>query len=152
MLDSLFHTDPSYASLALRLALAVVIFPHGAQKVLGWFGGYGLKGTLGYFSSIGVPKALALLAIAAEFLGPIGLVLGLGTRVAALGIGAVMIVAALTQHRQNGFFMNWFGNQKGEGYEFHILAAAIALVLVLTGAGAFSLDLALSGQAAGFDI
>lgn len=134
-------------TLALRLILGLVILPHGAQKLLGWFGGYGFKGTMGFFTNtVGVPYIFGLLAIIAEFFGPFGLFTGLLTRPAALGIGAVMITAAFTSHRRNGFFMNWFGNQEGEGYEYFILAAGISAVLVLTGGGGWSLDYLLSAR------
>jgi putative oxidoreductase len=136
----LFATDGTLVPLVLRLSLAVVMFPHGAQKVLGWFGGHGLRGTIGYFGSQGIPMPLALLAIAAEFLGPLGLVLGLLTRVAAFGIACVMVVAVLTVHRKVGFFMNWQGTQTGEGFEYHVLALAIALALIIGGAGRWSVD------------
>jgi putative oxidoreductase len=125
--------------LILRLTLAAVMFPHGAQKVLGWFGGYGFRGTMAYFTKSGFPPALAFLAITAEFLGPFGLALGLLTRVAALGIATVML-GALLVHRRYGFFMNWFGAQQGEGVEYHILALSLALALVIGGAGTWSLD------------
>ena len=131
----LLSTDPSLIQLLLRWTLAIVIFPHGAQKALGWFGGNGFKGTMAYFNK-SFPAPLGLLAIAAEFLGPIGLAIGLLTRVAAFGIACVMVVAVLTTHTQHGFFMNWYGNQKGEGFEFHLLALGIALALILGGAGA----------------
>lgn len=140
MLEWLFQTDSGVAGLILRLTLAVVMFPHGAQKVLGWFGGYGFKGTMKYFTDSGIPAVLALLDIAAEFLGPLGLVVGLLTRVAAFGIGCVMIVAIATTHWQHGFFINWYGNQKGEGFEYHLLVLGIALTLMIVGAGAWSLD------------
>ena len=136
----LFVTDGTLIPLVLRLTLAVVMFPHGAQKALGWFGGHGLRGTLGYFGSQGIPLPLALLVIAAEFLGPLGLVLGLLTRVAAFGIACVMVVAILTVHAKIGFFMNWQGNQKGEGFELHLLALGIALALIIGGAGLWSVD------------
>ena len=136
----LFHTDGTWIPLVLRLALAAVIFPHGAQKLLGWFGGYGFKGTMGYFTSSGIPAPLALLAIIAEFFGSLGLALGLLTRVAAFGIACVMVVAIFKVHVPNGFFMNWYGNQKGEGFEFHLLAIGLALALILGGAGLWSLD------------
>jgi putative oxidoreductase len=128
-------------TLVLRLVLGLVILPHGAQKLLGWFGGYGLRGTMAFFTqTMGIPAALALLAIIAEFFGALALLVGLLTRPAALGIGAVMVVAALTSHLRYGFFMNWFGAQQGEGFEFHLLAAGIALALLITGGGAWSLD------------
>jgi putative oxidoreductase len=136
----LFATDGTLVPLVLRLTLAIVIFPHGAQKVLGWFGGHGLRGTLGFFGSQGIPLPLALLAIAAEFLGSIGVAVGLLTRVAAFGIACVMVVAVLTVHAKVGFFMNWFGTQKGEGFEFHLLAIGIAVALIIGGAGRWSLD------------
>jgi putative oxidoreductase len=135
----LLSTEPSVMLLVLRWTLAVVIFPHGAQKALGWFGGHGLKGTMGYFSQK-FPAPLGLLAVTAEFLGPIGLAVGLLTRVAAFGIACVMIVAALSTHTPHGFFMNWTGKQKGEGFEFHVLALGIAVALILGGAGLWSLD------------
>src|SRR6266849_6557105 len=113
MLTWLCATDSSdVVPVVLRLTLAVVMFPHGAQKTLGWFGGHGFKGTMGFFMKSGIPGPLAFLAIMAEFLGPLGLAVGLLTRVAALGIGIVMLVA-ITVHRQHGFFMNWFGIQQG---------------------------------------
>lgn len=139
----LFQTDGTLVPLVLRLALAVVIFPHGAQKVLGWFGGHGLKGTVAFFRSQGLAAPLALLAIAAEFLGPLGLAVGLLTRVAALGIACVMLVAILRVHSRHGFFMNWSGKQPGEGFEFHLLALGIAVALIVGGAGLWSVDAAL---------
>ena len=139
-------TSPDRVAPVLRLVLAGVMFPHGAQKVLGWFGGYGLAGTMEMFTKgMGIPAVLAALAIAAEFLGPILLAAGLLTRVAAFGIGVVMVVAVATVHATNGFFMNWSGSQKGEGFEYHLLAFGIAAALVLRGGGAFSLDRRLAG-------
>ena len=141
MLDWLLRTDDSLSYLILRLALGIVFFPHGAQKMLGWFGGYGFSGTMQFFTQqMGIPAVFAFLAIMAEFLGSLALILGFGTRVAALGIAIVMVVAVLTTHLPHGFFMNWFGNQKGEGFEFHVLVIAIALVLGLKGAGLYSVD------------
>jgi putative oxidoreductase len=143
----LLETDANVVGLLLRCTLAVVMFPHGAQKVLGWFGGQGFKPTLQFFTSAGIPPLLALLALAAEFLGPLGLAVGLLTRLAAFGIGCVMLVAILTTHGPHGFFMNWYGNQKGEGFEYHLLAIGIALALIIMGGGAWSLDRALSTAA-----
>ena len=140
----LVATDGTLIPLLLRLTLAVVMFPHGAQKALGWFGGHGLSGTLKFFGSQGIPMPLALLAVAAEFLGPLGLALGLLTRVAAFGVACVMLVAILTVHGKVGFFMNWQGNQKGEGFEFHLLALGIAVALIIGGAGLWSIDAAIA--------
>jgi putative oxidoreductase len=143
-LNSLLHTDSGVAGLILRLTLAVVMFPHGAQKAPGWYGGYGFRGTMKFFTDSGIPAVFGLLAIAAEFLGSIGLAIGLLTRVAAFGIACVMVVAVVTTHWQHGFFMNWYGNQKGEGFEFHLLALGIAITLMIIGAGIWSLDSALA--------
>ncbi|ALC14873.1 putative membrane protein YphA, DoxX/SURF4 family [Desulfuromonas soudanensis] len=141
MLGKLMNTGEGTAPLVLRVMLGLVFFPHGAQKVLGWFGGHGLSGTLDFFTqTMGVPLILALLVIAAEFLGALGLIVGLLTRVAAFGIGCVMLGAIALVHWQNGFFMNWGGKQGGEGFEYHLLALAISLALMITGGGRFSLD------------
>lgn len=138
---AVLDTPPDYGSLVSRLALAAVIFPHGAQKALGWFGGFGFSGTMGFFTQqLHIPAPLAALAIAAEFLGPVALVLGLGGRVAALGIGVTMAVAAATVHVPHGFFMNWMGQQQGEGLEYFILAIGLALAVMIKGSGAWSLD------------
>ena len=142
----LFQTSGSAAGLILRLTLAVVMFPHGAQKVLGWFGGPGLTPTLQFFTSAGIPPVLAWLAIAAEFLGPLGLAVGLLTRLAALGIAGVMLGAIKMVHWQNGFFMNWSGTQQGEGFEYHLLALGMALALVIMGGGAASVDRSLTSS------
>jgi putative oxidoreductase len=144
MLGWLLQTDDSVVELILRLTLAVVIFPHGAQKVLGWFGGDGFKNTMQFFTSSGIPMGFALLAMVAEFLGPLGLAVGLLTRIAAFGIACVMLVAIVTVHWQHGFFMNWFGTQQGEGFEYHLLVLGIALALMIMGAGAWSVDGALA--------
>ena len=141
----LLQTDSGVVGFILRITLAVVMFPHGAQKVLGWFGGHGFRGTMKYFTDSGIPAVFARLAIAAEFLGSLGLAVGLLTRIAAFGIACVMLVAIVTVHWPNGFFMNWYGNQKGEGFEYHLLASGIAITLIIVGAGAWSLDGALVG-------
>jgi putative oxidoreductase len=122
--------------LILRLTLAVVVWPHGAQKALGLFGGYGIAATVnGLSGHLGVPAPLAYVVIAVEFLAPIALVLGVFTRLAALGIAIDMAVAAYMVHLPNGFFMNFAGNQKGEGIEYFIYAVGIALALVVAGSG-----------------
>jgi putative oxidoreductase len=126
---------------AQRALLGAVMFPHGAQKLLGWFGGYGFEGTMGFFTQqLGLPAPLALLVILAESIGALLLIAGLGTRLAAFGISAVMLGAVVTTHASNGFFMNWFGNQPGEGFEFHLLALALAVPLVIAGGGRYALD------------
>src|SRR4249920_706530 len=152
ILQWLFETDSSVVGLILRITLAVVMFPHGAQKVFGWFGGHGFRGTMKFFTSSGIPAILALLAIAAEFLGPLGLAVGLLTRVAALGIACVMLIAIVIVHWQHRFFMNWDGNQKGEGFEYHLLVLGIAISLIIAGAGSWSLDAALAGRTAAFSL
>jgi putative oxidoreductase len=147
MFRKLTATSDDPVMTILRLVLGVVFFFHGSQKVLGWFGGYGFSGTMNFFThNMGIPAVFAFLAIAAEFLGSLGLILGLLARVAASGIIVNMVMAILMVHRANGIFMNWSGNQKGEGYEYHLLAVAIGLAVVIRGAGAFSVD-RLIGQA-----
>jgi putative oxidoreductase len=147
MLEWLLQTDGGVVGLILRLTLAVVIFPHGAQKVFGWFGGDGFKNTLQFFTSSGIPTGFALLAIAAEFLGSLGLAVGFLTRVAAFGIACVMRVAIATVHWPHGFFMNWSGTQPGEGFEYHLLALGLAVAVMIMGGGAWSVDGALAGAA-----
>ena len=149
MFGRLVRTDGDAATAILRLVLGVVFFAHGAQKMLGWFGGYGFSATIGAFTKMmHIPAPLAFLAIAAEFFGGIGLIVGFLTRVAALGIWVTMAVAIGMVHRSFGFFMNWSGAQKGEGVEYHLLVLAMALFLMIRGAGAFSLDRAISSRAA----
>jgi len=145
MIRKLFSTDDSTATAILRMALGLVFFAHGAQKLLGWFGGFGFAGTMGYFTgTMHIPVPLAFLAIAAEFFGGLGLILGFLTRIAAFGIAVNMLVAIATVHGAFGFFMNWSGTQKGEGFEYHLLVLAITAFLMIRGAGAFSADRALS--------
>jgi len=146
MLKKLFNTDDDdVAAFVLRVLLGLVFFPHGMQKLTTMFGGYGFMGTLGFFTGkLGIPAVFAILAILAEGLGWMGLIAGLLTRVAAFGICVNMVVAVYMLHWQNGFFMNWFGNQKGEGFEYHILVIAIALALMIRGGGKWSVDKAIA--------
>jgi len=138
-------TTDTPALTALRLTLALVMFPHGAQKLLGWFGGYGFSGTMGFLtSSIGLPAPLAAAVIAIEFFAPLLLVAGFATRLAAAGITTIMIGAIVTVHAPNGFFMNWSGQQAGEGYEYHLLVIGMTLALMLAGGGRWSADRALT--------
>lgn len=141
MLERLVKTERDYVVLVLRLALGVMMLPHGSQKLLGWFGGYGFHNTMQFFTQqMGIPAVFAVLAILTEFFGGIGLITGLLGRVAALAVAVEMAVAVALVHIHVGFFMNWAGNQKGEGFEFHLLAVAIAMAVVARGSGAWSLD------------
>lgn len=125
----------------LRVTLGLVMFPHGAQKLLGWYGGFGFSGTMGMFTQkMGIPAVLAFLVIMAESFGSVCLIVGFLTRVAAFCIFCIMVVAIAMVHWQNGFFMNWSGKQPGEGFEYHLLAIGIALVLMIYGGGKGSID------------
>ncbi len=146
MFKKLISTSDDIVLTTLRLVLGVVLFAHGAQKVLGWFGGFGYQGTMAALTHFGVPPALILLIMAIEFFGGLGLIFGLLTRIPAFGVLCLMIGAIFMVHLPNGFFMNWYGNQKGEGFEFHLLAISIAAALLLRGAGPFSVDRTLSKQ------
>jgi putative oxidoreductase len=147
MLRKILATSNDWTLTVLRLVMGVVFFAHGSQKVLGWFGGYGFSATMGFFTHLmHIPAPFAFLAICAEFLGGIGLILGALGRIAAFGIACNMVIAVLMVHAPNGLFMNWTGQQKGEGFEYHLLALAIALVLMVKGSGAFSIDGALSAK------
>jgi len=135
-----FVDTPSDLTLTLiRVGLAIVFFPHGAQKALGWWGGFGFSATMDAFTPQYGP-VLAFLAIAAEFAGSLGLLLGLFGRVAAFGLLCNMLVAVFMVHSKFGFFMNWQNNHAGEGFEFHILAITMLLVILIRGSGAFSVD------------
>ena len=141
-----FDTNDSFGPLAGRLFLAGVMFPHGAQKLLGWFGGGGFSATMQGMTGMGLPAVIVFLVIVAEFFGSLGLITGFLTRVSALGITAVMLGAIASVHASNGFFMNWSGKQAGEGFEYHLLALGIALALLIRGGGLFSVDRALTGD------
>ena len=150
MLTWLIDTDGDWVLTIVRVVLGVVLFAHGAQKLLGWFGGQGFSVTVRTFrDQLGIPAPLACLAIAAEFFCGLGLIVGLLTRIAALGISITMVVAVLMVHLKYGFFLNWFGNKPGHGIEYHLVVIALALVVIVKGAGAFSFDSALSRHAAG---
>src|SRR5882724_5874839 len=137
----LFKTNNSFAPTLARLTLGIVMFPHGAQKALGLFGGYGFNGTMNFFTQqMHIPAVFAFLAIAAEFLGSLGLITGFLSRIAAFGIAVEMVVAVVMVHAANGFFMNWYGNQKGEGFEYHLLTFGVALIVMIYGAGKLSVD------------
>jgi putative oxidoreductase len=146
-LRKLLSTSNDFSVTIVRLVLGVVFFAHGAQKMLGWFGGHGFTGTMGFFTQqMHIPAPFAFLAICAEFFGGLGLIVGLLSRIAAFGIMCNMLVAIATVHVHNGFFMNWTGQQKGEGFEYHLVTLAALLIVLVKGAGAFSIDRALSGS------
>jgi len=140
-MKAFFQTDDSWAGLILRLTLGLVMLPHGAQKLLGWYGGFGFSGTMGFFTeTMHLPWLIALLVIIAEFFGSLGLLIGLLTRFTAASIGVIMLGAIATVHWPHGFFMNWAGKQAGEGFEYHLLVLGISLTLVIIGAGRWSVD------------
>jgi putative oxidoreductase len=145
-LAAFLSTTDSVVPTLLRVALGSVIFGHGLQKVFGWFGGYGIQGTLGFFASLGMPSVLGALVIVSDFAGSLALIAGLATRFSAAAALAVMLGAMLLVHLPNGFFMNWGGAPHGEGYEFHLLAMAMAASLMLTGGGRASVDGWLGGK------
>ena len=141
MLRDLVSTNPDWTLTIIRTLLGVVFFAHGAQKLLGWYGGPGLKETMRTMHDyLGLPLPLAFAAVATEFFGGLGLIVGLLSRVAAVGIGVTMLSAIVMVHGRNGLFMDWFGARKNHGYEYHLLAIALAVVLVAKGSGAVSLD------------
>ncbi|MBZ5728867.1 MAG: DoxX family protein [Acidobacteriia bacterium] len=140
MLKRLLATADSLPLTVVRLGLGITMFPHGAQKMMGWFGGQGFGATMGSFEHEGIPAVFAFLAIAAEFFGALGLILGFLSRIAAFGVLCTMVVAVGLVHGANGFFMNWAGTQKGEGFEYHVLAIALSVAVVIGGGGDFSVD------------
>lgn len=145
LLAQSFASTGGSAGLVLRATLGLVMFPHGAQKLLGWWGGYGLEGTHGFLTqAIGLPSLLAYGVILLEFLGPLALVLGFATRYVALGFLGLMLGAIATVHAPYGFFMNWSGAQAGEGFEYHLLVIGMSLALVLLGSGRAALDRAIA--------
>lgn len=140
----LVATRPGLSPVFLRVGLAVMLWPHGAQKLLGWFGGYGFDATMGYFAQSGIPGPVGLLVVLGEFFAPFLLLSGFLTRFAAASVAVILAGAVLMVHLPNGFFMNWTGAQAGEGFEFHLLAISMALALVVGGGGSGSVDLKFS--------
>lgn len=143
-MKKVFTTNENYTATIIRIVLGVTLFPHGAQKLLGWFGGYGFNGTIGFLTgAIGLPWILALLVVLIEFFGAIALIVGFATRIVAVGIISLFTGIIFTAHLANGFFINWSGQQQGEGYEYHILVIGMAIALLVSGAGKWSVDYAL---------
>jgi len=150
MLKRLMWTDDNVVGLILRLVLGIVFFPHGAQKMLGWFGGGGFAGTMAGMTKMGLPAAIVFLVILFEFFGSLSLILGFLGRLGAIGIGIVMLGAVFTVHLKNGFFMNWSMQAgKGEGFEYHLLVLGIVLAILVTGSGRWSIDRSMSNPMPG---
>jgi len=140
MFRNFLATDKSPAQFFIRLALGIVMFPHGAQKVFGWFGGPGFTQTLEAFAKMGFPIWSTVMLMVVELAGAILLIFGCLTRLWALGVGTALTICMFMNHVQNGFFMNWFGRQKGEGFEYHLLVIGITLALIVRGGGLLSVD------------
>ena len=141
MRNRIFNTKNDWTGLIIRITIGLVLFPHGAQKMLGLFGGYGFSATMDYFSqSMHLPWILGFVVVLIEFAGAISLIFGIASRVWSVLIIVLFICIIYTSHLDYGFFMNWFGNQKGEGYEFHLLVIGLCLAVVENGSGKFSLD------------
>jgi putative oxidoreductase len=145
MVGSIFRTSDDIGAFIARIALGIVILPHGMQKLLGLFGGAGFSGTVEFFVSSGIPAFVAILIIIGESFGALGLIAGFLSRLAALGITIIMLGAIVTVHLQNGFFMDWTGTKAGEGFEYHLLAAGLGLIVLIKGGGIWSVDRAISG-------
>lgn len=139
-MGALLHTENDFGLFIARITLGIVILPHGLQKLLGLFGGAGFSGTVDFFVGSGLPAAIAILIIIGESFGALGLIFGFLSRVAAFGLTLIMLGAIFMVHLQNGFFMNWFGNQSGEGFEYHLLALGLSLVILIKGGGKWSID------------
>jgi putative oxidoreductase len=143
-MNTLFKTNENTAATIIRIVLGVILFPHGAQKLLGWFGGYGFDGTMGFLTgTAGLPWIIAFLVVILEFFGALAFIFGFGTRIVAAGVIALFTGIIFTSHASNGFFMNWSGQLPGEGYEYHLLVIGMSLALLVSGAGKWSVDYAL---------
>ncbi len=140
-MKTLFQTDEGWTGIILRITLGLVMLPHGLQKLLGWYGGFGFDGTMGFFTQqMGMPWLIAFLVIVGESFGSLALLAGLLTRFTAASLAVIMLGAITMVHLPHGFFMNWFGKQQGEGYEYHLLVIGIAAALLVTGGGKWSAD------------
>jgi putative oxidoreductase len=146
LLKKLLETDNDFTGLIARVILGVVILPHGLQKLLGMFGGFGFSATVDFFVNSGIPSAIAILIILGESFGALALIIGLVSRFVAFGISLIMLGAIFMVHLPNGFFMNWFGNKQGEGFEFHILAIGLGMITMIKGSGRWSIDRLLTKQ------
>jgi len=141
MKKKIFGTNNDWPSLVTRLTIGLILIPHGAQKMLGWLGGYGFSGTMNYFTNtVNLSWIVAFMIIVIEFIGALSLIVGFASRIWAVLVIFLMIGIIVTAHFENGFFMNWYGSQKGEGYEYHLLVIGLSIVTLLGGSGKFSLD------------
>jgi putative oxidoreductase len=141
MKNLIFKTKNDFTGLILRLTLGVVLFPHGAQKMLGMFGGYGFSGTMGFFTeTLELPWLIGFLVIIIEFIGALTLIAGFAVRIWSILLVFLFLGIIFSAHLDHGFFMNWFGNQKGEGFEYHLLIIGLALAIIVNGSGKFSVD------------
>lgn len=141
MKNKIFSTGNDWSGLITRLTVGIILLPHGAQKLFGIFGGYGFSGTMGYFTdALHLPWIVGFLVIFLEFFGSVALIAGFASRIWAGAILVLMVGIILTSHLDNGFFMNWFGNQKGEGFEFHLLVIGLCAAIIVTGSGPTSID------------
>lgn len=130
----------NWSLFLVRVTLAIVIFPHGAQLLLGWFDGFGYDATMQYFTTTAnLPYLIGFLVIMIQFFGSIMLLLGLAVRLNAIAMFFLFVGMILTSHVEYGFFMNWYGTQEGEGYEYHLLVLGLTLPLVLKGSGAYGI-------------
>lgn len=147
-MKKIFATNENSSATIIRIVLGLILFPHGAQKLLGWFGGYGFDGTMGFLTgSVGLPWIIGFLVIIIEFFGALALIFGFATRIVSIGLIALFAGIVFTGHLDHGFFMNWSGQQKGEGYEYHLLVIGMALSLLVSGAGKWSADYAIQKKA-----
>lgn len=145
MRNILFKTNNDWAGVVARLTIGLIVFPHGAQKMLGAFGGYGFSGTMSFFTdTLHLPWIIGFFVIIIEFFGSLSLIAGFASRLWSALTVILFIGIIVTSHLDNGFFMNWFGNQKGEGYEFHLLVIGLALTTLINGSGKYSIDEKLS--------
>ncbi len=147
MKNFILKTNNDWTGLILRLTIGLVLLPHGAQKMLGSFGGYGFRGTMNFFTDTKhLPWLIGFLVIVIEFIGSLSLIAGFASRVWSALVIILMVGAILVSHFHNGFFMNWAGNQEGEGFEYHLLVIGLSLATLINGSGKYSLDVLLKKE------
>ncbi len=137
----ILRTGNDWTGFILRLTVGLVLLPHGAQKMLGSFDGYGFSATMDYLTAAKhLPWLISFIVIVIEFIGSLSLIAGFASRVWSALVIILMIGAVLVSHFDNGFFMNWSGNQEGEGFEYHLLVIGLSLATLINGSGKYSLD------------